>query len=214
MHSDSDGHGASAAAQPQVRAEEALARLVAGNERYVSGRPRYSAMTREELVSLAKGQRPFASLLGCADSRVPPEIIFDVGPGELFVIRVAGNVLSAEVAGSFQYAGLHLKTPLFVVMGHEHCGAVGAALQSRRQGTQHASRIQILVDSILPGLDGVDDSLPIERQLALAVEANVRATVRQIRETPEGRARIAEGVMKLVGAVYDLESGRVRFLED
>jgi carbonic anhydrase len=213
VSSDVHAHAGDSHGQPTVSAEEALARLVAGNERYVSGRPRYTAMSREDLAELAKGQQPFATLLGCADSRVPPELIFDVGPGELFVIRVAGNVLSAEVAGSLQYAGVHLNTPLFVVMGHENCGAVQAALASRAEGIQHHSRIQILVDSILPAMAHVDLSLPPERQLAQAVEANVRETLRVIRESPEGRMRTAEGVRKLVGAIYDLSSGRVRFLD-
>jgi len=113
--------------QPPMSADEALARLIAGQERYLNGEPRYAAMRREDLAELAQGQQPYATILGCADSRVPPEIIFDAAPGELFVIRVAGNVPSPEVAGSLQYAGSHLRTPLFVVLGHDRCGAVGAA---------------------------------------------------------------------------------------
>jgi carbonic anhydrase len=144
---------------------------------------------------------------------VPPEVIFDAGLGELFVVRVAGNVLSAEVAGSLQYAGAHLKTPLFVVLGHGGCGAVKAALESRDQGVKQRSRIQILVDSILPALGDVDSHLQSAQQLARAVESNVRWTVRRIRESPEGQARQAEGRIMLVGAIYDLQSGRVRFLE-
>ncbi|HYV39394.1 MAG TPA: carbonic anhydrase, partial [Gemmataceae bacterium] len=109
-------------------ADEALERLLAGNERFLRGETRSQRPMRETLADLAKGQRPFATILGCSDSRVPPEWIFDVGLGELFVVRVAGNVLSPEIAGSLQYAGAHLQTPLFMVLGHEHCGAVGAAL--------------------------------------------------------------------------------------
>jgi carbonic anhydrase len=199
---------------PRPTADEALARLLAGHERYLLGTPRFNAMRREELAELAKGQQPYASILGCADSRVPPEVIFDAGPGELFVIRVAGNVLSAEVAGSLQYAGVHLLTPLMVVLGHEGCGAVKAALASRNEGIQHHSRIQILVDSILPAMADVDPSLPPEAQLAQAVEANVRETVRVIRDSPEGRRRAEEGWMKMVGAIYDLSSGRVRILDN
>jgi len=199
--------------QPRPTADQALARLLEGHERYLRGMPRFNAMRREELAELAKGQQPYAAILGCADSRVPPEVIFDAGPGELFVIRVAGNALSPEVAGSLQYAGVHLKTPLMVVLGHEGCGAVKAALASRNEGIQHHSRIQILVDSILPAMEHVDHSLPPEAQLAQAVEANVRETIRVIRESPEGRARSEEGWMKLVGAVYDLASGCVRLLD-
>jgi carbonic anhydrase len=196
-----------------VTADEALRRLVAGNERFLRGESRFTGMRRDVLARLAKGQQPYATILGCADSRVVPELIFDAVLGELFVVRVAGNVLSPEVAGSFQYAAAHLRTPLFVVLGHEGCGAVKAALQSRFEGVQHRSRIQLLVDGILPVLEGIDANQPPDVQLAAAVEANVRWTVQRILDTPEGQARFAEGQMRLVGAIYELESGRVRFLE-
>ena len=163
-------------------------------------------------MQLARGQSPFATILGCSDSRVPPEWVFDAGLGELFVVRVAGNVLSPEVAGSLQYAGAHLRTPLLVVLGHEGCGAVQAALETKYQGVQQRSRIQLLVDSILPALGDIDPALPPEQLLAKAVESNVRWTVRAILESPEGRARLAEGRMKFVGAIYEVQTGRVRFL--
>jgi hypothetical protein len=111
-----------------VSADDALARLMEGNARFLSGAPRNLHTPREVHVDLVKGQRPFATILGCSDSRVPPELIFDVGFGDLFIIRVAGNVISPEVAGSMQYASMHLKTQLVVVLGHEGCGAVQAAL--------------------------------------------------------------------------------------
>jgi len=165
------------------------------------------------LADLARGQRPFATILGCSDSRVPPESIFDAGLGELFVVRVAGHVLSPEIAGSLQYAGAHLQTPLFVVLGHEGCGAVAAALATKHLGALHRSRIQILVDSILPGLPELDPQLSPQERLSRAVDSNVRWTVRQILNTPEGQARVAEGSMKIVGAIYEIETGRVRILQ-
>jgi carbonic anhydrase len=151
--------------------------------------------------------------LSCSDSRVPPELIFDAGFGELFIIRVAGNVLSPEIAGSLQYAGRHLQTLLFVVLGHTNCGAVAAAIDTRLRGTRQHSRIQLLVECILPGLEDLDPQLTPEAMLAQAVEANVRWTMRQILETPEGQERQAEGRVKLVGAIYEIETGLVRFLE-
>ena len=151
-------------------------------------------------------------MLGCSDSRVPPELIFDVGLGALFVVRVAGHVISPEVLGSLQYAGTHLATPLFVVLGHEGCGAVSAALDAKLHGARERSRIEVLLRNILPGLEAMDPALGPEERLAAAVEANVRWTVRQLLETPEAQARVAEGAMKLVGAIYELETGRVRFL--
>ena len=163
---------------------------------------------------LTRGQQPFATILGCSDSRVPPEWIFDVGLGELFVVRVAGNIISPEVAGSLQYAGAHLHTPLFVVLGHEGCGAIQAALETKFQGVRQRSRIQLLVDGILPALKGVDPELPPRKRLAQAVENNVRRTVQTILDSPEGRARLAEGRMKIVGAIYEIRTGRVRFLDE
>ena len=198
---------------PAYTADEALARLKSGNARFLGGKAHFPRRQKQVLAELAKGQQPYATILGCSDSRVPPELVFDAGFGELFIIRVAGNVLGPSIAGTLQYAGLHLRTPLFVVMGHEGCGAVQAALASKFQGAQQASRIEVLLENILPALDGLDATLPPEALLRAAVEANVRWTLRAILESPEGKARAAEGEIKIVGAVYELATGRVRFLE-
>lgn len=199
---------------PSIPAAEALRRLQDGNRRFLEGRARFPTIQKEILTELSKGQHPYATILCCSDSRVPPELIFDAGFGELFIVRVAGNVLSQEVAGSLQYAGAHLKTELLVVMGHDGCGAVQAALDSLFRGKQELSRIQALIDGIIPGLTGIDPRLPPAEQLPRAVEANVRHTMRQISESPEGQARRAEGRIHLAGAVYDIETGQVRFLPD
>ena len=203
----------SAATAIPCTAEEALARLRAGNERFVRGEARFPTVQKEILASLARGQRPYATILGCSDSRVPPELLFDAGFGELFIARLAGNVLSAEVAGTLQYAGVHLRTPLFVVLGHEGCGAVQAALAAKFAGATERRLIQALLDGILPGLEGIDPSLSAEEQLRAGVEANVRWTMRQILAMPEAKARQAEGVLQLVGAVAEITTGRVRFLD-
>jgi carbonic anhydrase len=196
----------------QMTAKEALQRLIEGNERFLAGKARFPTVQKDVLAELAKNQRPYATIVGCSDSRVPPELVFDAGFGELFIVRVAGNVISPEVMGSLQYAAVHLKTPLFVVLGHEGCGAVQAALATMRGAVQERSRIAMLLTRILPGLAAIDNALAPERQLAHAVEANVRWSMRQIEDTPEGQARRAEGVLNLVGAVYELTTGRVRFL--
>jgi len=191
-----------------------LLRLKAGNERFVAETARFANVQKEILAELLKGQHPYATILCCSDSRVPPELIFDAGFGELFiVVRVAGNVISPEIAGSLQYAGRHLQTPLFIVLGHTNCGAVAAAVDARVHGTRYHSRIQLLVDSILPELSDLDSQLTREAMLARAVEANVRWSMRQILETPEGRERQTEGVVKLVGAICEIDTGLVRFLE-
>ena len=193
-------------------ADDVLARLREGNERFVNGRARFPTVQKEILAQLAKGQRPYATILGCSDSRVPPELVFDAGFGELFIIRVAGNVVSPEVMGTLQYAAVHLGTPLFVVLGHEGCGAVQAALAAKFRGARDRSRIERLLETITPGLDTIRADATVEEQMHAAVEANVRWSMHQLLATPEAQARAAEGVIKLVGAVYELTTGRVRFL--
>ncbi len=198
---------------PGITASQALRRLVEGNRRFVRGEARFPTVQKKILSQLAREQRPYATILGCSDSRVPPELLFDAGFGELFVIRVAGNVMSPEVAGSLQYAGVHLKTPLYLVLGHEGCGAVAAALAARRGGSREPSRIAGLLDTIIPGLRDVPEDLSDEDEMARAVDANVRWSIRQILETPEGQRRLEEGRVRIVGAVYEIQNGRVRFLD-
>jgi carbonic anhydrase len=195
-----------------ISAEAAFQKLVEGNERFLDGKARFPTVCKETLADLASGQHPYATILGCSDSRVPPELIFDANFGELFIVRVAGNVVSPEVMASLQYAGAHLHTPLFLVLGHEGCGAVQAALHSKLHDVQHQSRIQMLVDNILPGLDGIDE---VEHDLLMsqAVEANVRWSMQQLAESPEGARALEEGRARLVGAIYEIASGRVRFLD-
>ena len=192
-------------------AGEALARLMNGNDRFVRGDARFPTVQKEILAALAKGQTPYATIVGCSDSRVPPELIFDAGFGELFIVRVAGNVISPEVMGTLQYAGVHLRTPLFVVLGHEGCGAVSAALAARN-GHRERAHIALLLDNILPGLRDLPAELSADEEARAAVEANVCWSIHQLRQTPEVKARMIEGTMKLVGAIYELDSGRVRFL--
>lgn len=197
--------------QYELAAREGLQKLIAGNQRFVDGHARFPTVCKETLAGLAREQHPFATILGCSDSRVPPELLFDANFGELFIVRVAGNVVSPEVMGSLQYAGAHLHTPLFVVLGHEGCGAVRAALANKAHGVQERSRIQILVENIAPGLSAPDAALPPEQQLAHAVEENVRWSITQILQTPEGQNATRLGA-KLVGAVFQIASGQVRFL--
>ena len=199
--------------KPIMSADEALQRLIAGNARFREGSARFPTVCKETLADLAKGQQPYATILGCSDSRVPPELIFDADFGELFIIRVAGNVISPEVMGSMQYAGAHLHTPLFVVLGHEGCGAVKAAVESKLDDVEYRSRIQTLVNNILPGLPEFDSQASPQEQLAQAVEANVRWSMHQMMETSEAQRAIQEDRAKLVGAVYEIASGSVRFLQ-
>jgi carbonic anhydrase len=193
-------------------ADQVLARLIEGNARFVRGEARFPTVQKDVLAELARGQRPCATIIGCSDSRVPPELVFDAGFGELFIVRIAGNVISPEVMGTLQYAAVHLHTPLFVVLGHEGCGAVTAAVAMKEQGARERAHITVLLDGILPGLPNLDATLTSDEKVAAAVEANVRWSMHQLLDTPEGQARMAEGIVKLVGAIYELKTGRVRFL--
>jgi carbonic anhydrase len=200
-------------AKPPCTAAQALTRLKRGNARFVRGQVHFPTVQKEVLADLAQGQQPYATILGCSDSRVPPELVFGAGLGELFIVRVAGNVLGPSITGTLQFAGAQLRTPLFVVLGHEGCGAVEAAIAAKFHGARQQSRIAALLANILPALDGLNATLAAAALLRAAVEANVRWTMRRLRESPEGKAYAREGVMKLVGAVYALDTGRVRFLD-
>ena len=178
-----------------------------------TGRRHFPRSCKTVLAALAKEQRPAITILGCSDSRVPPELLFDAGFGELFVVRIAGNVISPEVAGSLQYAAVHLRTPLFVVLGHEGCGAVQAALAARAHGSTAPSRIEVLLQSILPGLEGV-------APIASGEGAAPRRCGSERPVEPPADPRIARrrgeagrGSDELVGAVADLSTGVVRFLD-
>jgi carbonic anhydrase len=192
--------------------KEALERLKAGNARFLAGDTHTPTLEGHLLDAQSKGQQPYVTILGCSDSRVPPELIFDAWLGELFVIRVAGNVIGPTILGTLQYATRHLHTPLFVVMGHEGCGAVDAAISYKFEGKKQAQRIETLLENILPSLDELDPSMEKQTLLQSGVEANVRHTVKLLAESPEGRDQIAQGVV-LIGAVYDIHTGKVRFLE-
>jgi carbonic anhydrase len=194
-------------------ASGALARLKQGNLRFVEGRARHThenASWRHELI---EGQKPFATILGCSDSRVPPELVFDVGLGELFIIRLAGNIIAEDVVGTLQYAIAHLHTPLVVVMGHEECGAVTAAVDDILKKDHEPSHIEALLQLIEPGLSRLDMKQERSALIRAAVEANVRWSMQQLLALPEGQRAIKEGRVTLVGAVYELATGKVRFLE-
>ena len=190
-----------------VTPEEALARLKEGNQRFVSGHPKHShesAALRHQLVS---GQHPFAIVLGCSDSRVPAEIIFDQGLGDLFVVRVAGNVITDDVIGSIEYARIHLNSRLLVILGHEGCGAVTAALEARSHASSDPHGIQSIVHSLEPAIGNLDATLPMAEQVHRAVEANVRWALDDLKKLPE----MQSAPLQISGAVYDLE-GAVRWL--
>ncbi|MGB6985424.1 MAG: carbonic anhydrase [Candidatus Aquilonibacter sp.] len=187
---------------PPVQEDAALARLLEGNRRYVDGHPR-AATASAHRVELADAQRPFAVVLGCSDSRVPVETIFDQGPGDLFVIRLAGNIVTAEGLGSIEYAIELLESSLVIVLGHTGCGAVQAALSVAQTGNSPPGHIALLAEAIAP----------VARE-ANPVEANVRASARAVvRRSSIVRAAMARGSVRVAAAIYDLHSGLVTLLE-
>ncbi len=192
------------AAEAGVDPGEAWKRLVEGNRRFATGavvRPHQNAARRAET---AKGQHPFAAVFGCSDSRVPPEILFDQGMGDLFVTRTAGHVADDAVQGSLEYAVEHLSVRLIVVLGHDRCGAVEAALQAG-----HApGHIGALVNAIRPGLPNA--APPGGDLLDSAVDANIRSAVAKLKASAPILAElVAKGAVRVSGARYHLASGAV-----
>jgi carbonic anhydrase len=191
----------------------AMNRLLAGNARFVKDETRTQHVGRQWRAMLTKDQHPYATILSCSDSRVPPELVFDEGFGDLFVIRVAGNVIADDVMGSLSYAAEHLNTQLFVVMGHEGCGAVTAAVDALLGHSKQTEHIESLLKMITPGLKQVDLVRPRPVLISAAVEANVRWSMHQVARCPEVGKALGEKRAMLIGGVYDLETGRVRLLE-
>ena len=191
----------------------AIERLTSGNARFVSGKLRHPHSANEWRKRLIDGQAPFATILGCSDSRVPPELLFDQGFGDLFVIRVAGNVVDTDVVGSIEYGVDHLKTKLVVVMGHEGCGAVTAALQADSDLEKEPNEIRSLVSKIKPATKEVSKNLPFGQRLNLSVAENVRKSVKQLKAISDLAAAEKESRTQIIGCVYEIKTGRVRTLD-
>ena len=198
-------------------ADESLQRLKAGNRRFVEQvaviDSHLNPRRRDELLS---GQHPHTIILGCSDARVPIEIIFDQEFGDLFVIRVAGNVVQPSQVGSVEFAAAQFGTRLVVVLGHSRCGAVNATLDElQRQSGSPSRGLAAIVDRIKPAVRGLlNEEMPAEELAERAVEANVRASVDALRDGSDIiRSLVEDEGLQVVGAVYALETGAVRFLD-
>lgn len=202
-----------------IPATEALERLREGNRRFVDGRHGLEAgITRTRREALVAGQEPFAVVLGCSDSRVPVEIVFDQGLGDLFVIRVAGNVAAAPEAGSVEFAAGKLGARLVVVLGHTHCGAVTATVDALQHADASASpNLRSIVDRIRPAMEpllGMEPHADREALIREGVRANVRVAASQLRHgSPTLERLMEEEGLLVVGAEYSLESGEVEFFD-
>lgn len=194
--------------------EDAIQALKDGNARFFSGhatRPEADANQRRALIM---GQTPFATVLACSDSRVPVEIVFDQGLGDLFVVRVAGNVVGEGVLGSLEYATEHLDVHLIVVMGHEGCGAVAAALLPPEQLAQEPEHLRHLISRIQPCVQHLPPIRDKKARMREAVLNNVRYQVAALREQPVIQAAEASGRIRVIGAFYEIGSGAVDFLTE
>ena len=201
-----------------LTAQEALIRLQEGNQRFVEGKSARNTNYTQRRNELVDGQTPFAIILGCSDSRVPAEIIFDQGLGNLFVIRIAGNIVAPSQIGSIEFAVETFQTPLVVVLGHTRCGAVAATLNQIRQ--PQASRSQYLrsiLERIRPAVEPLSEigtDLTPEQLLERAIRSNIRMSVNQLRHGSSFLEKIHDsGSLWIVGAEYSLESGEVDFFE-
>jgi len=193
----------------KVTPDSALAELKAGNAHHVQHKHQHPHETVQRQRELVKGQHPHAEVLSCADSRVPPEIVFDQGLGDLFIVRVAGNVVTDTELASLEYGAEHLHIPLLVVMGHEHCGAVTAAVE----GGSPEGHIGTLVDLLRPAVDQARTMTG--DKVENAVRANVQLVVKQLRSsTPILSELVAHNKLKIVGGVYSLDTGKVAWLPD
>jgi carbonic anhydrase len=196
--------------QPVVLPAEATSRLKEGNGRYTNGNSQHPRQSSEEREKLTNSQHPFAIVLGCADSRVPAEIVFDQGLGDLFVVRVAGNVIDDHSLGSIEYAVDHLAVRLIVVLGHQRCGAVQAAKDTIAANGKAPGHIQSLVTAIEPAVEAT-----VKDDLEATVKANVKNVVQALRSsTPVLKAKIDAGELKVVGAYYSLDTGAVAFTDE
>lgn len=196
------------------RADEVLAELLAGNERFVKGKLRHPRRTPDAFRAIAKAQDPVAVIVACADSRVAPELLFDMGVGDLFVVRVAGNVVDGAgvtVKGSIEYAIAELNTPLIVVLGHSNCGAVNSAVTHIHEKDSLPGAIDGLVELVKPAvLKAQGETGDIYTN---ATRENVRLSVEKLKNLqPILAPSVEKGDVKVVGGIYDLHTGRVELL--
>jgi carbonic anhydrase len=202
-----------------ISARDALALLRGGNNRFIADvRSRENLPSRARRVELAAGQAPFAAILGCSDSRVPVEIVFDQGLGDLFVIRVAGNIVAPSQIGSVEFAAEKFGTRLVVVLGHSQCGAIVTTLEQLQRPKENQSHnLHSIVDLVRPSVEELlasDLKHDLSRLIHEAVRANIRASVKRLRHGSEIIENLIQNDgLRIVGAEYSLETGEVDFFE-
>lgn len=201
-----------------LTAPEALARLQEGNRRFVASQTTSEPINRAQRAALAAGQEPFAIILGCSDSRVPAELVFDQGFGDLFVIRVAGNIVAPSQVGSVEFAASRFGTRLVVVLGHSGCGAITATIEEiTGQATSQSRNLRSIVDRVRPSVETLISGRrdhDLEALIRDAVRANVRASVNHLRHGSPLLEQLSRSAgLNVLGAEYSLETGVVTFLD-
>lgn len=196
--------------QPAVSITESIAKLKEGNLRFISGNLQHPRQTRDRRTELTESQHPFAIIVSCSDSRVPPEIVFDQGLGDLFVCRIAGNVINDESLGSIEYVVDNLGVRLIVVLGHQYCGAVQAAREIIAAKGKAPGHIQSLVAAIKPAVEAT-----AKDDLDATIKANVKYVVDALRSsTPILKTKVDASGLKVIGGYYSLDTGVVNFLAE
>lgn len=193
--------------------DEAVDALKRGNIRFYGGKSAHVELSGVERQAQALSQTPFAVVLGCADSRVPTEIVFDQGPGTIFTVRVAGNVVEPSSAGSIEYAVRHLKPKVLIVLGHEGCGAVAASMGSPADQAREPENIRYLLRLIQPAVAEIGPIRDPKARMREAVIANIRLQVWRVKQDPSVAAALKTGQIAVIGAFYEIGSGAVEFLE-
>ncbi|MEA5462276.1 carbonic anhydrase [Leptothoe sp. PORK10 BA2] len=186
--------------------DTALQALMAGNQRFSQHHPTFPHQAQSRLQEVSQAQHPFATILSCADSRVPVEILFDQGVGDIFDVRVAGNIVTPEVMGSLEYAIELLETPILMVLGHERCGAVTAAVQNKPLPGDIGTFVQAILPAVAASKGQAGD--PVEN----AVQQNIKYQLEQLKRSELITHRLEAGTLKLVGSRYDLDTGKVSII--
>jgi len=194
---------------PTMSAEQALKLLLEGNQRFVAGKLERPNQTPARRAEVAKGQHPFASVLACSDSRTPPEIIFDRGLGDIFTVRVAGNVADQVVIESLDYSVKHLGVRVVMVLGHRRCGAVIAAVEGHEEDNEDVGPMLRELKPAVAATRGMPGD-PVEN----AVRENVKLVVKNLASSQELSALVKSGELKIVGGIYDLDTGTIEMLKD
>ncbi|WP_228129211.1 carbonic anhydrase [Pusillimonas sp. T7-7] len=195
-----------------LSADQAIKRLVKGNERYTSGKSKIRSFASTRAV-LAGGQNPYASILSCADSRVSPELCFDEERGDLFVARVAGNYVTSDILASLEYGVAVLSTPLIMVLGHTSCGAVSAAVSALEKQAEFPGHINNIVTELMPAVRAAAAASHQGTLLQAATIQNIKQNVQRLQEsTPILSRAVQSGQVKIVGGLYHLDTGRVELV--